>query len=154
MCARLEMNEVVLRPGDFVSVWESAQQATRLRWTGFARSEILDWWQRHGGELVDVPARRFAERSDVSDDLVWNDLPSGKVVRGLVDHEGEECVLRIVTRPATAPEMLHFQHLRAPLIEPPLYSAECPPTVGLPLFDETSRRRRAAHEAVQELLFQ
>lgn len=147
MCASFEMNEVRLRPGARVTGWRKPKRNVTAPWIGFARSEILDWWKRHG-ELVDVPAERFAERSNVSGELVWRDVPEGWVIRGVVDPENDE--LRIVTRPANAEEMLHFQHERMPVIEKPLFSAEMPATVGLPLFEVEPRKPQA--KAVQEML--
>ena len=56
----------------------------RFVWAGFARAEILDWWQRKGGVLLDIHADRFAERSDKSRKLIWDSVPRDFVIRGLM----------------------------------------------------------------------
>ncbi|MGB8170233.1 MAG: hypothetical protein WCF18_22215, partial [Chthoniobacteraceae bacterium] len=123
MCAALELNQTRLRPGQLVAVWGRAGKA-RYVWAGFARRESLGWWKQKGGELVDVPAERFAERSDRDRQLRWEALPSGLVVRGIIDpHEGQP-LLKIVTRASTTEELARFEHPRMPLLEPPLIRAE------------------------------
>ena len=123
MCAALELNSRIIRPGKRVGLWRNAQ-AEQLVWAGFARREVLDWWKRQGGELVDVPAHRFAERSDRDRQLRWDDVPAGFVVRGLVAVPDETPLLKVVTRASTEDEMRRFQHPRMPLLEAPLFSAE------------------------------
>lgn len=86
-------------------------------WAGFARSEILEWWKKRGGEEVDVPAEAFAERSRETGRLVWEDLPAGLVLRGVVIEDQA----RIVTRAASAEERQRFGHDRLPLLGPALY---------------------------------
>jgi len=76
------------------------------------------------GELVDVPATRFAERSDQDGKIQWEDVPDGQVVRGLITKEGSHELIKVFTRASTPDEIIRFEHDRMPLIEPPLYSAE------------------------------
>jgi hypothetical protein len=122
MCAALELNSRVLRPGKWVPVW-SKLGGLQLIWAGFARREILRWWEKKGGELVDVPADRFAERSDKTHKLIWDEIPDGQVVRGLVEKSGKTPLLKIVTRASTEEELARFEHPRMPVIEAPLFSA-------------------------------
>lgn len=123
MCAALELNSRVLRPGKWVPFWSSAG-GLQLLWAGFARMEILRWWQQKGGELVDIPADRFAERSDRTRELIWDEVPHGQVVRGLVENSGPKPLLKVVTRPSTPEEIARFEHPRMPLLEQPLFASE------------------------------
>jgi hypothetical protein len=123
MCAAFELNSRVLRPGRLVRVWRERQPAT-LVWAGFARRESVGWWREKGADLVDIPAERFAERSDRDRQLRWDAVPAGLVIRGLVDpHEGQP-LLKVVTRASTEEELARFHHERMPLLEAPLFSAE------------------------------
>jgi hypothetical protein len=123
MCAAFELNSRVLRPGKLIRVWRERQPAT-LVWAGFARRESVGWWRKNGADLVDIPAERFAERSDRDRQLRWDAVPAGMVIRGLVDpHEGKP-LLKVVTRASTAEELARFEHDRMPLLELPLFSAE------------------------------
>ena len=123
MCAALELNSRMLRPGRWVSFWSGAGRR-QLVWAGFAREESLPWWRKKGGELVDIPADRFAERNDATGRLGWDDVPPGKVVRGLVDPNGEAPLLKVVTRASTVEEAGKFGHDRMPVIEKALFNAE------------------------------
>jgi hypothetical protein len=123
MCAAFELNSRVLRPGKLVRVWRERQPAT-LVWAGFARRESLGWWRKNGAALVDIPAERFAERSDRDRQLRWDAVPTGLVIRGLVDPHGGKPLLKVVTRASTEEELARFEHDRMPLLELPLFSAE------------------------------
>lgn len=123
MCAAIEIHGKTLRPGKLVAAWRNAGPDF-FTWAGFARRERLAWWMQQGGELVDVPAHRFAERSDRDRRLRWDDVPPGSVVRGLLDLHTGKPLLKIVTRASTAGELARFEHDRMPLIEPPQFSAE------------------------------
>ena len=129
MCAALELNETRLRPGQLVAVW-TARGALRVVWAGFARRESLRWWKQQGGELVDIPAHRFAERSDRDRQLRWDQLPPGHVIRGLLApaaaRDGDP-LLKVVTRPSTPEELARYEHDRMPVLEIPLRSAEIIP---------------------------
>lgn len=120
MCARFEQAGVIHKPGDEVRAI-TASGPLLLPWAGFARGEILGWWRRQGGELVDVPADRFAERADDDGSLVWDEVPRGFVIRALRDPRGKLPLLKVVTRQATAIELARFRHARMPLLEPPLF---------------------------------
>jgi len=122
MCAAFELNSRVIRPGKRVGVWRDGQ-AEQLVWAGFARHEVLGWWEKQGGELVDVPADRFAERSNRDRQLRWDDLPPGFVVRGLVAAPNGTPLLKVVTRASTEEELSRFEHPRMPVIEAPLFNA-------------------------------
>lgn len=123
MCARFELNRTRFQPSNTVAFWRALALAQQLIWAGFARREWL-----HGkpkdGDLVDIPADRFAERSRRTAQLVWDDVPSGQVIRGLVVSNKGKPLLRIVTRPCTADEEEHFGHDRICVVEPPLFSAD------------------------------
>ena len=132
MCAALELNSRMLRPGRLVRAWRRDQILAALVWAGFARKESLGWWKKKGAELVDVPAHRFAERSDRDRQLRWDDVPSGLIVRGLIEANDGKPLLKIVTRASTEEELLRFEHPRMPLIEAPLFSAEIPDAESTP----------------------
>lgn len=123
MCAAFELNSRVIRPGRMVRVWRDGKPAA-LPWAGFARRESLGWWREKGADLVDIPAARFAERSDRDRQLRWDAVPAGLVIRGLVDPHDGHPLLKVVTRTATVEEVARFQHDRMPLLETPLFSAE------------------------------
>jgi hypothetical protein len=152
MCAIFETGGVRRKPGSVITAWRAPLRTISLPWTGFARHEILEWWMRRGYEPVDVPAERFAVRSNISEELVWSDLPGNRVLRAIAHRKSGE--LRMATCAATAEELLHFQHERMPVVDEALFSAERPPAVGLPLFEipRRSRRRLRPAEAVQEML--
>jgi hypothetical protein len=132
MCAALEVNTRLLRPGRIVRAWRKDQILAALVWAGFARKESLGWWKKKVGELVDVPAHRFAERSDRDRQLRWDDIHAGLIVRGVVDPNDGKPLLKIVTRASTPEELTRFEHPRMPLLEPPLFSAEIPPDEPAP----------------------
>jgi hypothetical protein len=71
--------------------------------------------------LLDIPAERFAERNDQTRRLVWDDVPGGLVLRGVMERVEGSPLVRIVTRTATEAEVMRFQHPRMPLLERPLY---------------------------------
>lgn len=119
-CAFIDPNGDLLRPGKAVAATGAAGDQHRLPWVGFARSEILAWWQRQGAQLVDIAAARFAERAEDTREMIWDDLPAGRVIRGLIDRRGPRPLLKIVTRASTPAELARFRHPRMPLVEPPL----------------------------------
>ena len=81
MCAGFEFRKHAFKPGkEVVAMAETG--VARFVWAGFARAEILDWWQRKGGVLLDIHADRFAERSDKSRKLIWDSVPRDFVIRG------------------------------------------------------------------------
>ena len=120
MCATFEFRGRVYRPGRLL-IGRSAESIVRPVWAGFARNEILPWWLRQGGLLLDLPADRFAERSGESGKLVWDEVPRGFVLRGVTDPRGSRPVVRIVTRASTSEELLRFHHPRMPLLETPIH---------------------------------
>jgi len=97
-------------------------------WAGFARSEVLSWWRKRGAVLIDIPADRFAERSGVTGKLIWDDIPAGFVIRGLVDMQTCRPLIKVVTRASSSQELDRFQHPRMPLLEEPLFGP-LPPAV-------------------------
>lgn len=122
MCASLEQDGKIKRPRGSVAV-TGPNGKQELVWAGFARSEILSWWQRKkGATLLDIDATRFAERADDTRELIWDEMPPDSVIRGLCDQSGKTPVLKIVTRPADAEELAQFRHPRMPLLEKRIYS--------------------------------
>ncbi|MFM8764377.1 MAG: hypothetical protein ACKOEZ_06035 [Spartobacteria bacterium] len=86
-------------------------------WAGFARSEILDWWKKQGAEEVELTATSFAERSEKTRQLVWDDVPEGQVISALLDHRENPALLKVVTRPSSEDEQARFEHPRLPLLQ-------------------------------------
>jgi hypothetical protein len=121
MCATFESTGTQHRPGRLIPIWRGTR-FERVLWGGFARSERLGWWKSKGCLPVDVPAGRFAERSQKDGRLHWGEVPEGHVIRGLWDSSGSTPQILIVTRPATLAEVEAFGHDRMPLLEAPLYS--------------------------------
>src|SRR5687768_8295791 len=121
MCARFELNDTRYQPGKPIAFWRDSFPE-QLAWAGFARRETLPWWKAKGGVLVDIPAHRFAERSKKDGRLIWDDIPTGRVIRGLIDPSGREPLIKVVTRPPTESELIQFEHPRMPVIELPLWS--------------------------------
>lgn len=130
MCAVFERKGRVFRPGRPVFGIGPGGVLTHP-WAGFAREEILEWWQRKGGVLIDLPAERFAERSEVTGKLIWGEIESGLVLRGLLDTQGGKPSIKVVTRGATAEEQTHYQHPRMPVLQCPLF-----PPLELPIEPE------------------
>ena len=120
MCARFEFSKQICKPGSAVSA-RAERGIVRPIWAGFARGEILDWWRRKGAEIVDIYADRFAERSDATGKLEWDDVPPDLVIRGVLVYQTAEPILKVVTRASSREEFLRFDHPRMPLLEPPLF---------------------------------
>jgi hypothetical protein len=120
MCATFEFQGEIFRPGRKL-VARAKEGVVRPVWAGFARNEILGWWERRGGELLDIPAERFAERSDETRQLIWDEVPGGLVLRGVLVRRSDTPLVRVVTRASTEEEMVRFQHPRMPLLNHPLY---------------------------------
>ena len=120
MCAAFQFKIQGFKPGREV-VGRSETGIVRHPWAGFARVEILAWWQRKGGQLLDIYADRFAERSDITGQLIWDDVPRDFVIRGLLDHQSGRPLVKIVTRQSTREERVRFQHPRMPVMETPLF---------------------------------
>ena len=122
MCATFEFKTQIFKPGkEVVAVAEPG--IVRHPWAGFARAEILEWWQRKGGVLLDIYADRFAERSDKTGKLIWDAVPREFLIRGLLDQQTGQPMVKIVTRDSTAEELARFQHPWMPVLEPPLFQA-------------------------------
>ena len=89
---------------------------------------------RKGGILLDIYADRFAERSDETGKLIWDGVPSGLVIRGLLERQSGQPLVKIVTRKSTAEELQRFQHPRMPVLDAPLF-----PRVEIPDAPETPK---------------
>jgi hypothetical protein len=141
MCSVFKNKNLVLKPGRALKGANIHGEVSGI-WAGFARSEILHWWRRQGAEEVELTATSFAERSGVTGQLVWEDVPEGHVISAILDHRENPALLKVVTRPANAQELSKFEHPRMPLLrmrkfatvppgkeEPDLFS-ELGPLVG------------------------
>ena len=126
MCATYQFKKQVIKPGKEITAVSESGLVQHV-WAGFARAEILDWWQRKGGILLDIYADRFAERSDQTRQLIWDDIPNGVVIRGLLDRQSGEPLIKVVTRASTLEELQKFQHPRMPVLEQPLF-----PVIDIP----------------------
>lgn len=123
ICASFQRKGKAFRPGLPVD-GIGPEGIVRHAWAGFSRAEILSWWQQKGGVLIDLPPERFAERSDVTGKLVWSDVPEGLVIRGLMDRQSSEPLIKVVTRAATDEEQAYFQHPRMPMLEALLHEPQ------------------------------
>ena len=122
MCATFQFRGKTYKPGSEVT-GSGERGIVSHAWAGFARSEILSWWQKRGAVLIDIPADRFAERSEVTGKLVWDAVADGFVIRGLVDIQTIQPLIKVVTRASSPEELGRFQHLRMPLLEVPRFAA-------------------------------
>jgi len=120
MCATFEYNGKSSRPSKTILA-RSKKGFVENVWAGFARVEILDWWRKQGAEELDIFATRFAERSKTTGKLIWDDVPSGLVIRALLVPEQNHQLIKIVTRASNPEELLQFDHPRMPLLEGPLF---------------------------------
>ena len=116
MCATFQLRGKTYKPGSEVT-GSGERGIVRHSWAGFARSEILSWWKKRGAVLIDIPADRFAERSEVTGKLIWDDVAEGLVIRGLVDTQTNQPLIKVVTRASSPEEVDHFQHPRMPVLE-------------------------------------
>ena len=127
MCATFQFRGKTYKPGSEVT-GSGERGVVRHAWAGFARSEILSWWQKRGAFLIDIPADRFAERSEVTGKLIWDEVEEGFVIRGLVDIQTAQPIIKVVTRASSPEELDRFQHPRMPLLESARF-APLPPGV-------------------------
>jgi len=116
MCSVFKNKTLVLKPGRVVSGSSKRGQVAAI-WAGFARSEILNWWHQQGAEDVELTATSFAERSDRTGQLVWEDIPQDHVISAILDLRENPALLKVVTRPAHPNELLKFEHPRLPVIQ-------------------------------------
>ncbi|MEI6492762.1 MAG: hypothetical protein WCO94_09465 [Verrucomicrobiota bacterium] len=121
MCATFQFRGKTYKPGQEVT-GSGERGIVRHAWAGFARSEILSWWQKRGAILIDIPADRFAERSEVTGKLVWDEVADGFVIQGLVDIQTAQPLIKVVTRASRHEEFDRFQHPRMPLLELPRFA--------------------------------
>jgi len=120
MCATFQFKGKSFKPGQEIT-GSGKRGLVRHAWAGFARNEILSWWQKNGAVLIDLPATRFAERSEITGKLIWDEIAEGLVIRGLVDTQAPRPLIKVVTRASTPPELERFQHPRMPLLAVPLF---------------------------------
>ena len=120
MCATFQFKGKTCKPGSEIA-GSCESGVVRHIWAGFARSEILAWWRKRGAVLIDIPAERFAERSEVTGKLIWDDVEEGLVIRGILDIQAGRPLVKVVTRASTSTELERFQHRRMPILEEPLF---------------------------------
>jgi hypothetical protein len=116
MCSVFKNKNLVLKPGRLLKGATQRGPVSAV-WAGFARSEILDWWKKQGTEEVELAATSFAERSEKTHQLVWDDVPEGHVISALLDHREKPALLKVVTRPSNEDELARFEHPRLPLLQ-------------------------------------
>ena len=116
MCSVFKNKNLVLKPGRLLKGATQRGPVSAV-WAGFARSEILDWWKHQGSEEVELTATSFAERSEITRQLVWEDVPEGQVISALLDHRENPALLKVVTRPTNEDELARFDHPRLPLLQ-------------------------------------
>ncbi len=121
VCATFQFRGNSYKPGRVVTA-AGGRGVVRHVWAGFARGEILAWWEKKGAVLIDIPAAGFAERSEVTGKLLWDEVAEGLVIRGLVDTQTKQPLIKVVTRASTPLELERFQHPRMPLLEAPLFA--------------------------------
>jgi hypothetical protein len=83
MCSVFKNKNLVLKPGRVLK-GASIKGPVSGVWAGFARSEILDWWQRQGAEEVELTATSFAERSSRTGQLVWEDVTENHIISAIL----------------------------------------------------------------------
>jgi hypothetical protein len=127
MCVVFQFQSSIFKPGGKITARAKHDVVSHV-WAGFARHEIMDWWMKKGGMLLDIHAGSFAERSDTTRRLVWDTVPENHVIRGILDVQSSHCLIKVVTRAATSEERARFQHPRMPLLECPLFGS-APPAV-------------------------
>ena len=116
MCATFQIRGKTYKPGRVIT-GSGKSGVVRYAWAGVARNEILAWWQKEGANLIDIPAERFAERSEVTVKLVWDELDEGLVIRGLVDVQNTQQLIKIATWASSPEELDRFQHPRMLLVK-------------------------------------
>jgi hypothetical protein len=116
MCSVFKNKNLVLKPGRVLN-GSSIRGKVSGVWAGFARSEILNWWQRQGAEEVELTATSFAERSSRTGQLVWEDIPDGHIISAILDHRQNPALLKVVTRAANPDELAKFEHPRLPCLQ-------------------------------------
>ena len=157
MCSAFQFKKRTFKPGSEV-IGRSERGIERHVWAGFARNESLEWWLRNGGRLLEIPVDRFAERSDLSRKLVWDDVTEGLFLRAVIQEQSSEDPLhpqaktarpfvKIITRAATKEETEQFQHSRMPLIGTPLFGCATDTRIYQILSDFSE------HESSQSELF-
>ena len=116
MCAVFKYRSAIVKPGSLCRC-STSKGPEAFVWAGFARSEILDWWKGEGAYEAEVSATSFAERSEKTGQLVWEDIPEGFVITALVDIRSQTPLLKILTRSSRSEEYSKFGHPRVPVLE-------------------------------------
>ncbi len=125
MCSVFKNKNLLLKPGRVLKGASTKGQVSGA-WAGFARSEILDWWHLQGAEEVELTATSFAERSNRTGQLVWEDVPENYIISAILDHRQSPALLKVVTRAANPDELSKFEHPRVPLLRKRKFAAILP----------------------------
>lgn len=153
MCNRVVQDGRVIKPGERLRVKMRGPGGTyELDFEGAvfggpARAESRAYWERReGAEDVLVPdVSAFGEKSQLSGEQGWEELPAGSALQGLLLPlpEGKDYrLLKIVTQAATPDQCARLGNPRAPLL-----AGETPRTSEPPL-----PRRPASSGAQLDLL--
>lgn len=117
---------------------------------GPARNESRNYWiRREGAEPVIVPdIDRFGEKSKVTGQQNWEDVPAGSALEGLLlpTPPGKDYrLLKVVTQPASPGQLARLGNDRAPILR-------LPPGASAPRKDPAPRpETRPAKEEQAEL---
>jgi len=126
MCIAFKQQGKTFKPGQTVAV-QSPQGPLVRPWAAYARSERMEYWVKQRSAIaVEILADGFAERHRQTNQIIWENIPSGRIIQALLAKPKDpdtflippdpECY--IVTRAATANEANHFGHDRLPMIAP------------------------------------
>ena len=124
MCIAFKKKGKTFKPGQPVEV-RSKQGRLVRPWASYARSERMEYWIRQRSAIeVEILADGFAERNRHTNQLVWENIPSGQIIRAVLasPKDPESFLIQpdpdcyIVTRAATADEIQHFGHDRLPVV--------------------------------------
>lgn len=127
MCNRVVQKDKVIKPGERVTVLIKGPGAEfelpfdAAVFAGPAKKESRNYWiKREGAEGVIVPdVSRFGERNKATDEQVWEDVPPGSALEGLLlpQPPGKEYrLLKIVTQPATPEQIARLGNDRTPVV--------------------------------------
>jgi len=127
MCNRVVQNELIIKPGENVTVLirgpggEFELPFNEAIFGGPAKKESRNYWiQREGAEEVIVPdVTRFGEKNKATGEQAWEDVPPGSALEGLLlpQPPGKEYrLLKVVTQPATPDQLARLGNDRAPVV--------------------------------------
>src|ERR1041385_5263276 len=130
MCNRVVQNDVVVKPGERVTVLmrgpggEYEVPFTEAVFGGPAKVESIGYWTKHeGAEKVLVPSvSGYGEKNKTTGEQGWEDVTPGSMLEGVLlpQPPGKNYrLLKILTQPATADQLARLGNDRAPIVRPP-----------------------------------